>query len=97
MRASSDAAPSAPSLNPYADFLLRVAERFGVPTVLLCLVVWWVNAEVVKPLMSAHFDVVDKIVAGQERHTEELQLLGSKLDELIRVNRHAPQTQTSPQ
>jgi hypothetical protein len=79
------------SLSPYAEFGLRVAERFGVPTVLLLAVIWWVKADIVQPLMLAHFDVVQKIVLGQAEHTRRLESLGDKLDELIRVSRNAPQ------
>lgn len=83
---------SAPTtaLSPYAEFMLRVAERFGVPTVLLVLVVWWVKADIVQPLMTAHFDTVNKIVAGQSEHTRGLQSLGDKLDKLIQVSSETP-------
>lgn len=78
-----------PPLSPYAEFGLRVAERFGVPTVLLLAVAWWVKADIVQPLLDAHFDVVGKIVAGQRDHSARLDSLGSKLDELIQVSRYA--------
>lgn len=84
-------------MSPYAEFGLRVAERFGVPTVLLVALIWWVNAEVVQPLMQAHFDVVQKIVSGQQEHTHRLESLGDKLDELIRVQRHATASPAAPQ
>lgn len=87
-RVHTDAPPV--TLSPYAEFMLRVAERFGVPTVLLVVVVWWVKADIVQPLMTAHFDTVNKIVAGQAEHTRGLQHLGDKLDELIRVSSDAP-------
>lgn len=87
-RAASDASPGAP-LSPYAEFGLRVAERFGVPTVLLIAVGWWVQSGVVQPLLNAHFDVVGKIVAGQQKHSEKLDAIGDKMDELIMVSRDA--------
>jgi hypothetical protein len=80
-----------PPLSPYAEFGLRVAERFGVPTVLLLAVAWWVKADIVQPLLDAHFDVVGKIVAGQREQNERLNLIGGKLEELIQVSRHAAQ------
>lgn len=86
----TEASGPATSLSPYAEFMLRVAERFGVPTVLLVLVVWWVKADIVQPLMTAHFDTVNKIVAGQAEHTRGLQSLGDKLDKLIQVSSDAP-------
>jgi hypothetical protein len=66
-----------------ADFLLRIAERFGVPIVLLLLLLWWARNDIVQPLLNAHFEVVNKIVDGQEAHTKGLDGLGRKLDELI--------------
>lgn len=82
--------PEAQSLSPYAEFWLRVGERFGVPTVLLLLAAWWIKADIVQPLLDAHFSVVGKIVEAQERHSEQLGAIGEKLDTLIRVQRDAP-------
>jgi len=70
-----------------ADFLLRVAERFGVPIVLLLLLLWWARNDIVQPLLNAHFEVVNKIVDGQEEHTSRLEGIGRKLDELISVTK----------
>jgi len=65
------------------EFLLRTAERFGVPVVLLILLLWWARTDIVQPLLNAHFEMVGKIVEGQETHTKGLDSLGRKLDELI--------------
>ena len=78
-------------LSPYAEFGLRVAERFGVPTLLLLVVGYWLKADIVQPLLDAHFEVVEQIVDGQKRHTERLELIGAKLDTLIRVQSDAPE------
>jgi hypothetical protein len=75
------------SVNPYADFLLRVGERFGVPTVLLLIVLWWMKSGIVQPLLDAHFQVVGQIVRGQEKHAEGIEAVGEKLDELIELSR----------
>jgi hypothetical protein len=88
-RASHHTAASDNSISPYGEFGLRVAERFGVPTVLLLAVIWWVKADIVQPLMTAHFEVVQKIISGQGEHTRRLENLGDKLDELIRVSSNA--------
>lgn len=69
------------------EFLLRIAERFGVPIVLLLLLLWWARNDIVQPLLNAHFEVVNKIVSGQEEHTSRLEGLGRKLDELISVTK----------
>ena len=39
------------------------------------------------PLLKAHFEVVEQIVRGQKEHSEKLDTIGSKLDELIRVSK----------
>jgi hypothetical protein len=72
-------------VNPAWDFLFRVAERFGVPVVLLVLVLLWVRTDLVQPLLDAHFGFLDKITKAHDQHTEELQNIGQKLDTLIRV------------
>lgn len=75
-----------PKVSPVVDTLYRVAERFGVPVVLLLLVLWWARSDIVQPLLDAHFSVVGKIVDGQKEHSEKLESIGRKLDELIRVS-----------
>jgi hypothetical protein len=82
-------------LNPYAEFLFRIAERFGVPTVLCVLVLWWAKTGIVQPLMDAHFQFIAKIVEGQDRHAEGLAAVGDKLDTLIQVSRHAAQKEAA--
>lgn len=67
--------------------LIRVAERFGTPIVLLLLVLWWVRGDLVQPLLDAHFNFIDKVVAGQEKHSREVRELGDKLDTLIQITR----------
>jgi hypothetical protein len=71
---------------PGVEFLYRVAERFGLPVVLLVLVLWWARTDIVQPLMDAHFGVVRAIVDGQREHTRQLEHVGRKLDELIEVS-----------
>jgi hypothetical protein len=75
-----------PKVSPIVDTLYRVAERFGVPVVLLLLVLWWARSDIVQPLLDAHFSVVGKIVEGQKEHSDKLESIGRKLDELIRVS-----------
>lgn len=70
-----------------SEFLYRVAERFGLPVVILLLVLWWARNDIVSPLMSAHFQAINAIVEGQEKHTESIEGLGRKLDELISIER----------
>lgn len=70
---------------PLQPFLFRVAERFGLPVVVLLLVLWWARTDVVQPLLDAHFVVIDKIVRGQEQHSTEMREVGKKLDRLIEI------------
>jgi hypothetical protein len=70
-----------------SEFLYRVAERFGLPVVILLLVLWWARNDIVAPLMNAHFQAINAIVEGQEKHTESIEGLGRKLDELISIER----------
>jgi len=65
------------------EFLLRTAERFGVPVVLLLLLLWWARTDIVQPLLNVHFEMVERITEGQNAHTKGLEGLGRKLDELI--------------
>jgi hypothetical protein len=85
----SDADLPQPQVGSSAEFLFRIAERFGVPTVLCLLVLWWAKNSIVQPLMDAHFSFIDKIVKSQERHTDAIGTLGDKLDTLIQVSRNA--------
>lgn len=67
--------------------LLKAAQQFGLPLVMLALILWWAKNDVVTPLLQAHFEVVEQIVRGQKEHTERLEDIGTKLDELIRVSK----------
>lgn len=75
------------TMNPAAEFLFRVAERFGLPVVILCVILWWARNDMVQPLLDAHFLVVREIVEGQRQHSEEIKNVGRKLDELIEITR----------
>lgn len=73
-------------VNPGTEFLFRVAERFGLPVVILVMVLWWARTDIVQPLLDAHFQVVKQITDGQRQHADQLENLGRKLDELISVS-----------
>jgi len=73
-------------MNTQWEFLYRVAERFGMPTIILLLILWWVRNDFLKPLLEAHYEVIGKIVDGQKTHTDRLDSIGRKLDELISVS-----------
>jgi hypothetical protein len=81
--ANSDA--QSPQVTPHLEFLYRVAERFGVPVVILVIVLWWVRNDLVQPLLDAHFQFLDKITEAHEKQAGELSGISSKLDTLIRV------------
>lgn len=83
---SDDAPKSDRKVNNGTEFLYRVAERFGVPVVLLVMVLWWARTDIVQPLLDAHFQVIKQITDGQRQHADQLDSLGRKLDELISVS-----------
>lgn len=72
-------------MNPESIF--KAIERFGMPLVMLVVILWWAKNDVVMPLLNAHFEVVEQIVRGQKDHSEKLESIGSKLDELIRIGK----------
>jgi hypothetical protein len=72
-------------MNP--ESLFKAVERFGLPLVMLAAILWWAKNDVVMPLLNAHFEVVEQIVRGQKDHSEKLDTIGTKLDELIRVSK----------
>ena len=75
-----------PKVTGVNEMLLRAAERFGLPVVILLMVLWWARTDLVQPLLDAHFTVVSKIVDGQKEQADQLDSIGRKLDELIRVS-----------
>lgn len=80
------AAGDTPAVNPHWEFCYRVAERFGIPVVLLGFVLYWAKHDVVQPLLDAHFNFIEKISVAHERQADELVNIGEKLDTLIRVS-----------
>jgi len=62
-------------------------QRFGLPLVMLTVILWWAKNDIVMPLLQAHFEVVQQIVTGQREHSDRLERIGEKLDELIRVSK----------
>lgn len=70
------------------ELLQRAVERFGVPVVLLAIVLWWARNDLVQPLLNAHFEFIGKITEAHNQHTNELRTIGDKLDELIHVSRN---------
>jgi hypothetical protein len=76
-------------VGPGTEFLYRVAERFGLPVVILVLVLWWARNDIVQPLLDAHFGVVREIVEGQRRHSDEVANVGRKIDALIEITSKA--------
>lgn len=77
--------------NATGEFLFRVAERFGLPVVVLLLVLYWARHDVVQPLLECHFEAIGAIVEGQKEHTKQIESLGRKLDELITVSKSSGQ------
>lgn len=67
------------------EFFYRVAERFGIPVVILGFVLYWARTDLIQPLLDAHFQFLHKIEDAHEKQAENLGEIGSKLDTLIRV------------
>jgi len=84
--AMPNAGPDTPQVNQHQEFFYRVAERFGIPVVLLVLVLWWAKNDLVQPLLDAHFTFINKISSAHDKQVEELSGIGDKLDTLIRVS-----------
>lgn len=77
--------PLHPKVQALVDVALRLAERFGIPVVILAFVLWWAKTDIVQPLLNAHFSFIERIVEGQEEHRKQVEDLGRKLDELIEI------------
>jgi hypothetical protein len=71
-------------------FLYRAAERFGVATVIMLAVLWYVRTDIIKPLLDAHYEFIGKIVEGQEQHTSEIKSVNARLDEMIQIFKGQP-------
>lgn len=67
------------------EILYRAVERFGVPVVLLAIILWWARNDLIEPLLRAHFDFIDTVITSHKEHTEELRGIGDKLEQLIEV------------
>ena len=76
--------------SPITGTLVKLGERFGVPVVLLLLVLWWARNDVVQPLLDAHFDFIETIVEGQKQHTVEIKGVTDRLDKLIELQEQSP-------
>lgn len=76
--------------SPIIGTLVKLGERFGVPVVLLLLVLWWARNDVVQPLLDAHFDFIQTIVEGQKQNTIEIQGVTDRLDKLIELQERSP-------
>ena len=84
--AAMPAGPDPAQVNSHQEFFYRVAERFGIPVVLLILVLWWAKNDLVQPLLDAHFTFINKISLAHDKQVQELSGIGDKLDTLIRVS-----------
>jgi hypothetical protein len=76
--------------SPITGTLIKLGERFGVPVVLLLLVLWWARNDVVQPLLETHFDFIETIVEGQKQHTIEIRGVTDRLDKLIELQENSP-------
>jgi glycerate kinase len=84
---TSTGPPKHPKVAKVVDAFYRIAERFGVPVVILAAVLWWAKTDLVQPLLNAHFSFIERIVEGQEEHRKQVEDLGHKLDKLIELSK----------
>jgi hypothetical protein len=78
--------PDPAQVNQHLEFFYKVAERFGIPVVLLMVVLWWAKNDLVQPLLDAHFTFINKISDAHDKQVQELSGIGDKLDTLIRIS-----------
>lgn len=85
------------SLEKLADHVMRFAERFGVPCLLLFALVWMVreaaiglHASVVLPVVESHQQFLDTLCTEAQKQTEAMRQQAKSFDELSRS--HAEQT-----
>lgn len=78
---------AAPNPMPY---LYRAAEKFGVATVVMLAVLWYVRTDIIRPLLDAHYEFISKIVDAQAVHTEQIKSVNTRLDEMIQIFRSHP-------
>lgn len=78
------------------DTLLKIADRFGVPCVLLAVGIWFgreaavaLHATLIKPVVESHIEFLDatrttlsEIGATQERQARTLQELAARQEEI---------------
>lgn len=67
------------------EFWMRVAERFGIPVLILLLVLWWARTDLVQPLLEQHFLFLEGVTTASKQQAEELKNIGGKLDRLIDI------------
>jgi len=77
--ATADASASTQQVDHHMSgwsFIYRSAERFGLPTLLVGVLLWWARTDLVKPLLDAHYEFLSEIRKQGDDHT-------TRLDELI--------------
>lgn len=53
--------------------IYRAVERFGLPTILVGVVLWWARTDLIKPLLDAHYEFLGEIRRQGDEHTEKLE------------------------
>jgi hypothetical protein len=72
------------------EFAFRVAERFGLPVVILVMVLWWARSDIVQPLLDAHFQLIRRMTEAQDAQVRHLENMSQKLDRLINIQAGPP-------
>lgn len=74
--------------------IYRAVERFGLPTILVGVVLWWARTDLIKPLLDAHYEFLGEIRRQGDEHTEKLEevvgLLRSQNQMIRDDSKHLP-------
>lgn len=78
MPAANNNSDSVEGTPAHWEYLYKAAERFGMPTILLLMVLFWIRTDFLKPLLDAHYEFLSQIRQSSQRHSD-------KLDDLIEL------------
>jgi hypothetical protein len=81
------------SIEKATDLVLKAAERFGVPVVLLCVFLWMaretaiaVHQTIVAPVVTSHTKFIDTISEQSKQQTEAMQKQADAFHELAEAH-----------
>lgn len=85
------------SIETIGNLILRFAERFGVPVVLLCLLLWMIreaaiglHTSVVKPVVESHQQFLDVLCEESRKQSDAMTSQARAFSDLVKA--HEEQT-----